>query len=94
MPFAYPAPVARMRAFVGRLVRAMTLLARDARVPKPLRVVAGVALLPIPGPIDEVVLVLVAPVFLAFYRGPMREAWAAAAPPDQSQPIPSPSPSR
>jgi hypothetical protein len=53
----------------------MRLLARDGRIPKPLRWIAGIGLLPIPGPVDEVVLVLVAPVFFAFYREPMREAW-------------------
>lgn len=61
--------------FVTRTIRALTLLARDARVPKPLRWIAGLALLPIPGPVDEVVLLLIAPVFATFYRSPMREAW-------------------
>ena len=61
-----------------RIVRAMKLLARDARVPSWLRWVAGIGLLPIPGPVDEAVLVLVAPVFLVFYREPMRDAWARA----------------
>jgi hypothetical protein len=61
-----------------RIVRAMKLLARDTRVPRWLRWVAGIGLLPIPGPVDEAVLVLVAPVFLAFSREPMREAWARA----------------
>lgn len=56
----------------------MKLLARDARIPKPLRLLAGLGLLPIPGPVDEMVLVLIAPVFLAFYRDPMREAWREA----------------
>jgi hypothetical protein len=56
----------------------MRTLARDERIPKPLRLVAGIGLLPIPGPVDEVVLVLVAPAFLAFYRQPMREAWIQA----------------
>ena len=56
----------------------MTLLARDDRVPKPLRWIAGIGLLPIPGPVDEAVLLLVAPVFLIFYREPMRDAWRRA----------------
>jgi hypothetical protein len=67
-----------MRAFAARTMRAMKLLARDVRIPKPLRLVAGVALLPIPGPVDEVVLILLAPVFVAFYREPMQEAWQGA----------------
>jgi hypothetical protein len=53
----------------------MVLLARDPRVPKQLRSVAGIGLLPIPGPLDEAVLLLIAPVFVIFYREPMREAW-------------------
>ena len=56
----------------------MKLLARDFRVPKPLRWIAGIGLLPIPGPVDEAVLLLVAPVFVIFYRAPMRDAWAGA----------------
>ena len=54
-------------AFVARMLRAMKLLARDSRVPKPLRWIAGIGLLPIPGPVDEAVLLLVAPVFVVFY---------------------------
>jgi hypothetical protein len=67
-----------IRAFVARTLRAMKVLARDARVPKPLRWVAAVGLLQIPGPVDEAVLLLIAPVFLIFYREPMRDAWQQA----------------
>ena len=67
-----------MRTFVGRVLGAIKLLARDERIPKPLRWVAGIGLLPIPGPVDEAVLLLIAPVFVAFYREPMREAWERA----------------
>ncbi len=63
-------------AFIRRVLAALRLLARDDRIPAPLRWVAGIGLLPIPGPIDEAVLLLVAPVFVVFYREPMREAWA------------------
>ena len=52
----------------------MKILAKDERIPKPLRWIAGLALLPIPGPIDEAILLLVAPLFL-LYREPVREAW-------------------
>jgi hypothetical protein len=65
----------RLGAWLRRLLRAMKLVARDERIPRPLRWIAGLALLPIPGPVDEVILVLIAPVFLVFYRGPLREAW-------------------
>jgi hypothetical protein len=53
----------------------MKLIAKDKRVPKPLRWIAAIGLLPIPGPVDEAALVLVAPIFVIFYRQPMREAW-------------------
>jgi len=57
----------------------MRLLAQDNRIPRWLRWIAGIGLLPIPGPVDEAVLILVAPVFVVFYREPMREAWRRAA---------------
>jgi hypothetical protein len=63
-------------AFFGRTIATVRVLARDERIPKPLRWTAGLGLLRVPGPVDELVLVLVAPIFVAFYRGPMREAWA------------------
>ncbi len=53
----------------------MWRLAGDERVPRPLRWIAGIGLLPVPGPVDEALLVVIAPIFLAFYREPMREAW-------------------
>ena len=56
------------------------LAARDSRIPKPVRWVAGVGLLPIPGPVDEVLLLLIAPVLVGFYREPMRDAWERAEP--------------
>ena len=58
-----------------RTIRAMKVVARDRRIPKPLRWIAAIGLLPIPGPIDEAVLILIAPIFAVFYREPMRDAW-------------------
>jgi len=54
---------------------AARLLVRDPRVPRPLRWLLAISLLPIPGPFDEVVLVLVATLLLTFHRDAMREAW-------------------
>ena len=62
-------------AAIRRAVRAMKLLARDGRIPRPLRWLAALALLPIPGPFDEAVLLVVAVPMLAFYREPLRDAW-------------------
>ncbi len=62
-----------------RLIRAVKLLARDGRIPKPLRGLAAFGLLPIPGPVDEVVLLLVGAVLWLFYRRTLRDAWAASA---------------
>jgi hypothetical protein len=69
-----------VRAFGGRAIRAAKLIVRDGRIPKPLRWLAGLALLPIPGPFDEAVLLILAPILFAFYRAPMREAWRQAGP--------------
>src|SRR4051794_20765519 len=75
---AYTRHVRRIGRFVTRTIRAVMLAARDSRIPKPVRWVAGVGLLPIPGPVDEVLLLLIAPVLVGFYREPMRDAWERA----------------
>jgi hypothetical protein len=54
------------------------LLARDGRIPRPLRGLAAFGLLPIPGPIDELALLVVGVVLWLFYRRTLREAWAAS----------------
>ena len=69
---------------MNRLFRALKLAARDPRIPRPVRAVAAFGLLPIPGPVDEIVLVLVAPLLL-LYRQPLREAWANAARPPSAE---------
>jgi hypothetical protein len=66
------------RGFIARLVRCSAILVADRRIPRPIRWLGGLALLPIPGPIDEAVLLLIAPLLLVFYRRHMREAWGAA----------------
>jgi hypothetical protein len=65
-------------AFVAHAIRAARLLVTDGRIPRPLRGLVIVGALPIPGPVDEAVLLLAAGVLYAFYREPMREAWQLA----------------
>jgi hypothetical protein len=67
-----------VRRFVARTVRAVKLLATDDRIPRPIRWLAVLGLLPVPGPFDEAVLVLVGGLLWAFYRDRMREAWRLA----------------
>jgi len=61
-----------------RLIRAVRIAATDKRIPKPLRWLAALGLLPIPGPFDEAILLIVAIPLALFYRGPLREAWQAS----------------
>jgi hypothetical protein len=60
------------------MIRAVKLLARDDKIPRPLRWLAVLGLLPVPGPFDEAVLVLVGGLLWLFYRDRMRAAWRAA----------------
>jgi hypothetical protein len=67
-----------MRAFFTRTVRSVRIVVRDGRIPQPLRWGAAMGLLPVPGPFDELVLLLVAGVLWLFYRDRLTEAWARA----------------
>ena len=67
----------KARLFFARTVQAGRILARDERVPRWLRWLVVLGLLPIPGPVDELVLLLAAPLLFLFARGPMRDAWRA-----------------
>jgi len=60
------------------VIRAVRIAATDGRIPRPLRWLAGLGLLPIPGPFDEVLLLLVSVPLVLFYRRPVLEAWARA----------------
>jgi hypothetical protein len=68
-----------MRGFLSRAIRAVRILAADGRIPRPLRWLVVLGLLPVPGPFDEALLLLAAALLYAFYRGPMHEAWREAA---------------
>ncbi len=61
-----------------RIVRAVRLVIGHGGIPRPIRWLAAVGLLPLPGPFDEAVLLLVALVLLVFYRDELRRAWTAA----------------
>lgn len=61
--------------FITRSVRTVRILARDGRIPRPVRLFVAAGLLPVPGPFDETVLLLGATILLVFYRPSMRDAW-------------------
>jgi hypothetical protein len=69
---------AKPAAFLARTAKAVGLLVRDPRIPRPLRWGIALGLLPVPGPFDEAVLMLVALPLVVFYRGTLREAWERA----------------
>lgn len=56
----------------------MRIVVSDGGIPRPLRWLAVLGLAPIPGPLDEAVLLGVALILLVFYRGRLRRAWAQA----------------
>jgi hypothetical protein len=57
------------------------IAATDKRIPRPLRALAALGFLPIPGPLDELVLAVVAVLLALFYRGPLADAWKRSAVP-------------
>jgi hypothetical protein len=59
-------------------LRAVRILARDGGLPRWLRGLAAFGLAPIPGPFDEVVLLLVAAILWVGYRERLRAAWRAS----------------
>ena len=61
-----------------RLLRAVRLLARDGRIPRPLRGLALFGVAPVPGPLDEVALLAAGLVLWLFYRPLLRHAWGAS----------------
>jgi hypothetical protein len=67
-----------MRSFLRRTAKAVRIVLGHGGIPRPIRWLAGIGLLPIPGPFDEVILLLVALILLVFYRRELREAWQCA----------------
>ena len=67
--------------FFTQTIRAVKLAATDKRIPRPLRWLTALGLAPIPGPFDEIMLLIVAVPLALFYRGPLKEAWQRAAEP-------------
>ena len=75
-----------MRRFVTRTTRAVKLVVRDGRIPRPLRWGGTLGLLPVPGPFDEAVLLLVGAILWVFYRDQLNEAWQRAEHPHLTTP--------
>jgi hypothetical protein len=73
-------------ATLRRLIRSAKLLVRDGRIPKPLRWLAAFGVMPVPGPVDEAVLLAVGLLLWSFYRDRLREAWTEAAASNHAKP--------
>jgi hypothetical protein len=67
-----------MRSFLKRTAKAVRIVLGHGGIPRPIRWLAAFGLLPIPGPFDEAVLLLVALILFVFYRRALREAWKQA----------------
>jgi len=65
-------------SFLKRTAKAVRIVLRHGGVPRPIRWLAAFGLAPIPGPVDEAVLLLVAAILFVFYRRELREAWKQA----------------
>jgi hypothetical protein len=59
-----------------RHLRVVRKLARDPAIPRWLRLALLFGLLPIPGPVDDVVVIVVALVIVTFYRHRVRHHYA------------------
>ena len=58
----------------------MKIVAQHGEIPRPLRWLAAAGLLPVPGPFDEALLLLVAAILFVFYRPQLRDAWKQSRP--------------
>jgi hypothetical protein len=71
--------VSSVAGFFKRTARAVKIVVGHGGIPRPIRWLAAIGLLPIPGPFDEAILLLVALILFLFYRDRLREAWQEAA---------------
>jgi hypothetical protein len=71
---------ARFAGFVQRTARAVRIVVSHGGIPRPIRWLAALGLLPIPGPFDEAVLLFVALILFVFYRRELQQAWRDAEP--------------
>ena len=69
----------RVGSFLARVIRAVRTLAGSDRIPRPLRWAVVFGALPIPGPVDEIVLLRVAALLWMFWRDVLLDAWRADA---------------
>ena len=67
------------RTRLQRLLRLVKLLARDSRIPYPIRVLILAGLLPVPGPFDEIVLVGALALLSLIRPGLIRTLWLETA---------------
>lgn len=81
IPPVYSDAMKPISQFARRTLRAVRIAATDRRIPRSLRWLAALGIAPVPGPFDEILLVLVAVPLFLFYRRPLAEAWRQAAPP-------------
>ena len=65
-------------AFLKRTANAVRIVLRHGGIPRPIRWLAAFGLAPIPGPVDEAVLLLAAAILFVFYRRELRQAWRDA----------------
>jgi len=68
-----------LSAHLKRLLKLVKLLARDPRVPRPVRALIVVGLLPVPGPFDEIVLAGAVMVLLVIRPDLIRTLWRESA---------------
>ena len=67
-----------LAAVLKRTANAVRIVLRHGGIPRPIRWLAAFGVAPIPGPVDEAVLLLVALILFVFYRRELRQAWKDA----------------